>query len=161
MRRAFLAVNNPILLDDMILTETLFSHLWEIDETARRRVKQIMTEFLKRNPAPDKATQQLEWVQYMSSLKSQAEEIVNAELIFGNRIYNFYFGLTVTGQPYFFDGTILGLYLGSSCIVLLTIQELSKAQCKNTDNSDTDPFLSVGVSAYMARVRMRTDQNIY
>ena len=112
MRRAFLAENNPILLDDMILTETLFPHLWEIDETARRRVKQIMTEFLERNPALDKATQQLEWVQYMSSLKSQAEEIVNAELIFGNRIYNFYFGLTVTGQPYFFDWTILGLYLG-------------------------------------------------
>ena len=42
-----------------------------------------MTELLERNPAPDKATQQLEWVQYMSSLKSQAEEIVNAEMIFG------------------------------------------------------------------------------
>ena len=40
MRRAFLAENNPILLDDMILTETLFPHLWEIDETAHRRVKQ-------------------------------------------------------------------------------------------------------------------------
>ena len=39
MRRAFLAENNPIFLDDMILTETLFSHLWKIDETAHRRVK--------------------------------------------------------------------------------------------------------------------------
>lgn len=82
MRRAFFAENNPILLDDMILTETLFPHLWEIDETARRRVKQIMTELLERNPAPDKSTQQLAWVQHMSSLKAQAEEIVNAELIF-------------------------------------------------------------------------------
>lgn len=27
MRRAFLAENSPILLDDMILTETLFPHL--------------------------------------------------------------------------------------------------------------------------------------
>ena len=27
MRRVFLAENNPILLDDMILTETLFPHL--------------------------------------------------------------------------------------------------------------------------------------
>lgn len=53
MRRVFLAENNPILLDDMILTETLFPHLWGIDETARRRVKQIMTELLERNPAPD------------------------------------------------------------------------------------------------------------
>ena len=82
MRRAFLAGNNPMLLDDMILTETLFPHLWEIDETAHRRVEQIMTELLKRNLAPDKVIQQLAWVQHMSSLKSQAEEIVNAELIF-------------------------------------------------------------------------------
>ena len=61
--------------------ETLFPHLWEIDETARRREKQIMTELLERNPAPDKVIQQLAWVQHMSSLKLQAEEIVNAERI--------------------------------------------------------------------------------
>ena len=79
MRRVFLAENNPILLDDMILTETLFPYLWEIDETAHRRVEQIMTELLEKNPAPDKSTQQLAWVQHMSSLKAQAEEIVNPE----------------------------------------------------------------------------------
>ena len=82
MRRAFLAENNPILLDDMILTETLFPHLWEIDETAHRRVEQMVNELLEKNPAPDKSTQQLAWVQHMSSLKAQAEEVVNAELIF-------------------------------------------------------------------------------
>ena len=82
MRRAFLEQNNPMLLNDMILTESLFPHLWEIDETAHRRVEQIMTELLEKNPAPDKSTQQLAWVQHMSSLKAQAEEIVNAELIF-------------------------------------------------------------------------------
>ena len=82
MRRAFLAENNPILLDDMILTETLFPHLWEIDETARCRVEQIMAELLEKNPAPDMTTQQLAWAQHMNSLKAQAEEMVNAELIF-------------------------------------------------------------------------------
>ena len=41
-----------------------------------------MTELLERNPAPDKTTQQLPWVQHMNSLKAQAEEIINAELIF-------------------------------------------------------------------------------
>ena len=66
-----------LALDDMILTETLFPHLQEIDETAHRRVEQIMTELLEKNPAPDKSTQQLAWVQNMSSLKTQADEIVN------------------------------------------------------------------------------------
>lgn len=82
MRRVFLAENNPILLDDMILTETLFPHLWEIDETAHRRVKQIMTELLEKNPAPDKSTQQFAWIQHMNMLKAQAEEIIVAELIY-------------------------------------------------------------------------------
>ena len=77
MRRAFLAENNPILLDDMILTETLFPHLWEIDETAHRRVEQIMPELLEKNPAPDKSTQQLAWVQHMSSLKVQCNNTDN------------------------------------------------------------------------------------
>lgn len=58
MRRAFLAENNPILLDGMILTETLFPHL-------------------------QKETQQLAWVQHMNMLKTQAEEMVVAELIYG------------------------------------------------------------------------------
>ena len=65
--------------DNIISPLQLFPHLWEIDETAHRRVEQIMTELLEKNPAPDKSTQQLAWVQNMSSLKTQAEEIVNAE----------------------------------------------------------------------------------
>ena len=47
-------------------------------------------------------------------------------------------------------GQFLNCVYGSSRIVLLTIQELSKAQCNNTDNnytdySDTDPFLSLPI----------------
>ena len=81
MRRTFLEQNNPMLLDDLILTEQLFPHLWEIDETAHRRVEQLMSQYLEQNPAPDKATQQMAWVQHMNSLKAQAEEVVMTELI--------------------------------------------------------------------------------
>ena len=62
MCRVFLAENKPILLDDMILTKTLFPHLWEIDEVAHHRVEQIITELLEKNQAPDKSIQQLAWV---------------------------------------------------------------------------------------------------
>ena len=81
MRRAYLEENNPMLLNDLILSEELFPHLQEIDETAHRRVGQLMNELLEKNPAPDKATQQMAWVKHMNSLKAQAEEIVTAELI--------------------------------------------------------------------------------
>ena len=81
MRRAYLEENNPMLLNDLILSEELFPHLQEIDETAHRRVGQLMNELLEKNPAPDKATQQMAWVQHMNSLKAQAEEVVMTELI--------------------------------------------------------------------------------
>ena len=81
MRRAFLEQNNPMLLNDMILTESLFPHLWEIEDTAKARVDQLMAQYLEKNPAPDKATSQMAWVQHMNSLKAQAEEVVMTELI--------------------------------------------------------------------------------
>lgn len=59
MRRAFLEQNNPMLLNDMILTESLFPHLWEIEETAKARVEFLMEQYLKDSPAPDKETQQI------------------------------------------------------------------------------------------------------
>ena len=41
-----------------------------------------MDGLLRTNPAPDKAADQLGWVQHMNSLKAQAEEIIFSELIF-------------------------------------------------------------------------------
>ena len=82
MRRTFLEQNDPILFNDMVLTETLFPHLWEVQQTCEKRMDLLMKELLAKNPAPDKATQQLSWVAHMNSLKAQAEEIVLWELIY-------------------------------------------------------------------------------
>lgn len=45
-------------------------------------MKLLMADLLAKNPAPDKATQQLAWVAHMNSLKVQAEEIVLRELVY-------------------------------------------------------------------------------
>ena len=82
MRRAFLEQNRPMLFNDMILTESLFPHLWEVQQTCAMRIELLMTDLLAKNPAPDKATQQLEWVAHMNSLKAQAEEIILRELVY-------------------------------------------------------------------------------
>ena len=82
MRKTYLKEHRPILWNTMILSETLYPHLYEIDETAHRRAEQIMAELLAVHPAPDKATQQMAWVQHMNSLKAQAEEIILDELIY-------------------------------------------------------------------------------
>ena len=81
MRRAFLREEKPILFNELLLTEKLFPHLREVQETASRRVDQIMSDLLKMNPAPDKMSDQMGWVRHMNSLKAQAEEIVTEELI--------------------------------------------------------------------------------
>lgn len=82
MRRAFLEQNKPMLFDDMVLAETLFLHLWGLQQTCEKRMELLMEELLVKNPAPDKATQQLEWVAHINSLKAQAEEIVLQELVY-------------------------------------------------------------------------------
>lgn len=82
MRRSFLEQNKPMLFNDMILSETLFPHLWEIQRTCEERMEFLMEELLAKNPAPDKATQQLAWVAHMNSLKAQGEEIVLRELVY-------------------------------------------------------------------------------
>ena len=86
MRRAFLEQNRPMLFNDMILTESLFPHLWEVQQTCAMRIELLMTDLLAKNPAPDKATQQLEWVAHMTSLKAQAEEIILCELVYGEDV---------------------------------------------------------------------------
>ena len=82
MRRAFLEQNKPMLFNDMVLTETLFLHLWEVQQTCEMRMELLMNELLTNSPAPDKATQQLAWMAHMNSLKLQAEELVVSELIY-------------------------------------------------------------------------------
>lgn len=64
---------------DSIGFQKLFPHLWEIQETAERRLNQMMEELLAQNPAPDKATDPMAWVQHMNSLKAQAEETIFEE----------------------------------------------------------------------------------
>ena len=81
MRRVFLQEHNPILFDDLVLTEQLFPHLYEVQEIAEKRVEVIMVGLLEKNPAPDKETDAMAWVRHMNMLKEMAEEVVVREVI--------------------------------------------------------------------------------
>ena len=82
MRRAFLQEHNPILFDDLVLTEQLFPHLYEVQEIAAERVDVIMAGLLGKNPAPDKETDAMAWVGHMNLMKAMAEEVVVREVIY-------------------------------------------------------------------------------
>ena len=82
LRRTYLKDHRPVLYNTMLLNGSLYPHLMEVEQTAESRMRQMMTELLAKNPAPDKEQNQMAWVQHMNSLKAQAEELVLNELIY-------------------------------------------------------------------------------
>ncbi len=84
MRREFLKNNRPILFNIMVLEGKLFTHLSEIEQTANRRMEQMMDELAKSAGVTEelKAENPMLWVQMMNNLKSQAEEMILTELIY-------------------------------------------------------------------------------
>ena len=82
MRLNLLKQQHPVLYNPMLLAGSLYPHLMEVEQTAESRMQQTMEQLLKQDPAPDKAQNQLMWVQHMNSLKAQAEELVMTELIY-------------------------------------------------------------------------------
>ena len=70
-----------MLYSDLVLSEKLYPHLLEIQQSAENRMTQMMQALQKTQPVPDKKSDQMGWVQHMNSLRAQAEEIVTAELI--------------------------------------------------------------------------------
>ena len=83
MRRDYLKNHRPILYNRLILSEKLYPHLLEIDETANSRLEQMMPQLAESAGATEelKARDPMRWVGLMNTCKAQAEEILLAELI--------------------------------------------------------------------------------
>ena len=82
MRLSFLRQQRPVLYNTMLLNGSLYPHLMEVEQTAESRMQQTMVQLLKQNPAPDKESRQMAWVQHMNSLREQVEEVIRTELIY-------------------------------------------------------------------------------
>ena len=83
MRKAYLKEHRPILYNQLLMSEKLYPHLIEIDETAQSRLEQMMPQLAKDAGATEelKASDPMQWVGLMNTCKAQAEEILLAELI--------------------------------------------------------------------------------
>ena len=83
MRKAYLKEHRPILYNQLLMSEKLYPHLLEIDETAQSRLEQLMPQLTKDAGATEqlKASDPMKWVGLMNTCKAQAEEILMAELI--------------------------------------------------------------------------------
>ena len=83
MRKAYLKEHRPLIYNQLLLTEKLYPHLIEIDETAQSRLEQMMLQLAKEAGATEelKASDPMKWVGLMNTCKAQAEEILMTELI--------------------------------------------------------------------------------
>ena len=83
MRKAYLKEHRPLIYNQLLLTEKLYPHLIEIDETAQSRLEQMMPQLAKDAGATEqlKASDPMRWVGLMNTCKAQAEEILMAERI--------------------------------------------------------------------------------
>ena len=84
MRKAYLKEHRPVLWNSMILSETLYPHLREIDQTANSRLEQMMPLLMQEAGVTEalKSSDPIMWTGLMNNLKAQAEETILRELIY-------------------------------------------------------------------------------
>ena len=84
MRLKYLKENKKAEYSMMLMDGTLNSHLKEIQDTATKRVEQIIKQLKEKSDLTEdmKNTDVLYWVGMMNNFKNQAEEIVFNELIY-------------------------------------------------------------------------------
>ena len=84
MRKKYLQEHRPVLWNSLILSEKLYPHLREIVETADSRREQVLLGLMELAGVSEalKASNLLQWVGLMNSLKDQAEEVILTELIY-------------------------------------------------------------------------------
>ena len=83
MHRAYLEAEHPGLYERLILNGTLDRHLADAEERAKSMLERLIGQMARQEGITEglKATDQLEWVQRMNSIRSRAEEIVKQEII--------------------------------------------------------------------------------
>ena len=84
MRLKYLKENKKAEYSIMLMDGTLNKHLKEIQETAQKRLNQIIYQLKEKSDLTEdlKDTDILYWVGTMNAIKNQAEEIVYSELIY-------------------------------------------------------------------------------
>ena len=83
MHRAYLEAEHPGLYERLILNGTLDRHLADAEERAKSMLERLISQMVRQEGISEglKELDQLEWVQRMNSIRSQAEQIVREEVI--------------------------------------------------------------------------------
>ena len=84
LRKSYLKENKRGWYSSLLLTGKLDEHLAEIDRSCTERVELITNQLARREGVTEalKASDQMEWVRRMNSIRARAEEIVLSELVY-------------------------------------------------------------------------------
>ena len=84
MHREFLREHHPIQFSQMVLSDTLFTYLADLNEQAQQRMETLISQMQAAEGITEdlKAVEPMVWAQRMNNIQSRTEEIVREELIF-------------------------------------------------------------------------------
>ena len=84
MHREFLREHHPIQFSQLVLSDTLFTYLADLNEQAQQRMDTLIAQMQAVEGVTEelKAANPIVWVQRMNNIRARAEEIVREELIF-------------------------------------------------------------------------------
>ena len=84
LHEAYLKQFYPILYNDLLLAGKLHTLLADLNEQATDRLNRIIHQMMEAEGVTEamKAENQMLWVQSMNSIRSRAEEIIKAEMIY-------------------------------------------------------------------------------
>ena len=84
MRKRFLQEHRKITYTNLLTSGKLNKHLVEIQQTAQRRMEEIVAQMAKAQGVTEelKTSDPMQWVGLMNNLRSAAEDTVRTELIY-------------------------------------------------------------------------------
>ncbi|MDO4563351.1 MAG: TnpV protein [Clostridia bacterium] len=85
LRRKFLKEHHRATYSAMLMNGTLLKHLAEIDELCHEQLDELVQKMKVNEGVTEqlKATDQMEWVRKVNSIRSRAEEIIYTEVVYG------------------------------------------------------------------------------
>ena len=84
LHKAYLKNHRPILYQSLLLSGNLYTVLADLNEQAMERCSLIIRQMAEAEGITEelKANDPMRWVQGMNSIRSRAEEIIQAEMIY-------------------------------------------------------------------------------
>ena len=85
MHRDYIKEHRPILFNDLVLSDQLWTYLADLNEQAQECLSLIVEQMKVSEGITEelKAADQMTWVEAMNSIRNRAEEIILREMIYG------------------------------------------------------------------------------